>query len=231
MPLVTLLLSSVSYKRVFACRTDIYCCSLITLSAWWNLLCMPTPCQIKYPEKPPIISLQAKQMCVYQQSGCAVVFSMWKLQLKEIGSEPGIKSTGCLWVVLPILFSCCVCLCLHFGKLNSLVCSWRTFHVSAGLPYYDYIKWYVQLNKLSFKPSCVHIPDQDIFWDLTWDFLFSPIANYGTIVLALSVFLMQYYVVFFVFFGYIRRLYTQPLGQRLQKLRKWVIVGQTRKLP
>ncbi len=129
---MTLLLSSVSYQRVFACRTDIYCCSLITLSAWWNLLCMPTPCQIKYPEKPPIISLQAKQMCVYQQSGCAVVFSMWKLQLKEIGSEPGIKSTGCLWVVLPILFSCCVCLCLHFGKLNSLVCSWRTFHVSAG---------------------------------------------------------------------------------------------------
>lgn len=135
---------------------------------------MPAPCQIKYPEKPPIILLQAKQMCVYQQSGCVVVFSMSKLQLKEIGSEPGIKSTGCLWVVLPILFSCCACLCLHFGKLNNLVYSRMTCHVSAGLPYYDYIKWYVQLNKLSFKPSCVHIPNQDIFLGSHLGFSFFP---------------------------------------------------------
>lgn len=161
-----------SYQHVFACRTDIYCCSLITLSAWWNLLCTPAPCQTKYPEKPPIILLQAKWMCVYQQSGCAVVFWMSKLQLKEIGSEPGIQRTGCLWVVLPILFSCCVCLCLHFGKLNNLVCSHRTFHVSAGL--LQLHKAICIIKQVSFKPAVYTFQTkEDIFWDLTWDFLFS----------------------------------------------------------
>lgn len=160
------------------------------------------------------------------QSGRAVVFSMSKLQLKEIGSEPGIQSTGCLWVVLPILFSCCVCLCLHFRKLNDLVCSQTSFHVSAGLPYKILKSDMHNYTNVIQNQLCTHSKQRH--------FLGShlrsppPILNYGTIVLlclsisnatlcciCCSTDMEEYRRIW--------KLFTWPLKRRLYV---WVIVGQ-----
>jgi len=93
-------------------------------------------------------------MCL-SQNGRAVVFWMSKLQLKKLAQSLVYRAQG-VFELLPIFFSCCVCLCLRFRKLNDLVCCQLSFNVSAGLPLYK--KWYAYCSYTNVIQSqlCIH---------------------------------------------------------------------------